>query len=75
MVVERLVRGQAINSPSAFAPTTLSSLKSMRYAAFSTVTSTSFLWTMRTTSEVFVWKFQAQPNFFRLFQAKHQIFY
>jgi len=75
MVVERLVSGQEVNGPSAFPPTTLSSLKSMRYGAFSTATSTSFLRTMRTTSEVFVWKFEAQPNFFRLYQAKHQIFF
>src|SRR6266446_778249 len=36
MVVERLVSGQEVNGPSAFPPTTLSSLKSMRYGAFST---------------------------------------
>ena len=34
IIVERLVPGQEVNGSSAFAPTILSPLKSMRYAAF-----------------------------------------
>src|SRR5882762_164398 len=50
--IERLVQGQEVNAPGALAWSILSPLKSARYAAFSTTTSSLFLRTMRTTSLV-----------------------
>jgi hypothetical protein len=40
--MERLVAGQEVNGSNPFAPTIFSPLKSMRYTAFSTATSTFF---------------------------------
>jgi hypothetical protein len=51
IVVECLVADQALSGSNPFDPITLLSLKPMRYAAFSTAISTSFLWTIRTTSQ------------------------
>src|SRR5260370_16437039 len=49
---ERLVEGQEVNATGALAWSILSPLKSARYSAFSTTTSSLFLRTMRTTSLV-----------------------
>ena len=48
---ERLVQGQALDGSNPFVPITLFSLKSLRYAAFSAAPSTSFVRTIRTTSQ------------------------
>jgi hypothetical protein len=60
MVVERLVRCQALNGSNPFAPITLSPLKSMRYAAFSTATSTHLYgqYGQHHNIRVFTWKFE-----------------
>jgi hypothetical protein len=66
---ERLVQGQEVNGPGAFAWSILSPLKSTRYAAFSTTTSSLFLRTIRTTSLVLP-GFEVQPNVFRLSERR-----
>jgi hypothetical protein len=62
IVVERLVAGQDVEDSNPFATTVLSALKSMRYAAFSIPTSTSFLRTTRTTSQVLFGNSKPSPN-------------
>ena len=61
--IERLVQGQEVNGPGAFAWSILSPLKSTRYAAFSTTTSSLFLRTIRTTSLVLPGSSKSSPTF------------
>ena len=61
--IERLVQGQEVNGPGAFAGSILSPLKSTRYAAFSTTTSSLFLRTIRTTSLVLPGSSKSSPTF------------
>jgi len=60
MVVELLVAGQEVNGWNRFTPTILSSLKSMRYAAFSTAASTSVFTDNADNVCGFAWKFEAR---------------
>ena len=54
--------GQEVNGSSAFAPTCLSSLKSMPYAAVLAATSTLFLRTIRTISMVLLGSSKSFPT-------------